>query len=498
MSTTHNVVTAIQEQLAAVKTKVGSIKDTDGNPIQIPNYDDLYAAAGNLDAIDNPTEVMYLIYSLLGRAANIGSETISFNGDTPNYKLQFPKDHSLHGKMGDEWYWFGCHLDVTDENGNKGKLSIMDTMQKTRCMGTQIQANNNWTDEQASLSCNIATVTVKMDANDETSYYRRSQNRQWPLKGGNVSFSKAGEPFAFTVGADSLKGTEDVLPIQLIVDDGDNMQIDVTFSNDYFLNTETSFFKQGIPTKQNEGTGFTPLPTPGVYYSWPQLLVTGTVKVGGHTYTVDNGVGWIDHQLMMPSILNNKGQLDNTLFQNTPKNHPYNGWIWQYFNLENQTSFTGAGFILGEIPATNEVKMVYGYYLKPNFENKAWDSVFVMGDIGLEDYHNFPSTCNNPNSKPVSLPVNRTYKGVSNLEDWSLLLHPIEGQTKNWFSDGTFNNPNGSFCAEFPADFISANPNHHPNGVGYLESVGLEKVDQYNAFALSIIKAAIPQVTPAK
>lgn len=493
MSTIQNVATAIQEQLAIVKAKVGEIKDSDGNAIQVPNYDDLYAAASNLDAIENPIEVMYVINSLLGRASNIGSETISFNGGSTEYQLEFPKDHSLHGKMGDEWYWLGCHLNVTDENGNKGKLSIMDTMQKIRAVGMATQAKYNWTDEQTSLCCNIATVTVKMDADDETTYYRRSANKQWALKGGNVSFNKANEAFSFEVGPDSLKGTEGVLPLQLLVNDGDTMQIDITFSHSYFLNTETSFFKQGIPTKENVGTGFTPLPTPGIYYSWPQLEVTGTIKVGGHTYTVDSGIGWIDHQLMMTSILNSNGQPDTTLFQKTLTNHPYNGWIWQYFNLENQTSFTGAGFVQGEIPANNIVKMVYGYYLQPNVANKSWDSTFVMGDIELEDYQNFPSICDKPKSTPVSIPVERTYKGVANLEDLSLLFHPIEGQALPWFSDGTFNNPNNSFCAEFPADFISGNPDHHPNGVGYLESVGWEKVSQYNAYALSVIKSAMPK-----
>lgn len=496
MSTsTRNVAAAIQKHLKSVKTTVGNIKDSDGNSIQIPNYDDLYTAAGKLDTVDNPTEIMYIIYSLLGRAANVGSETISFDNGIADYQLSFPKDHALHSKMGSEWYWIGCHLNVTDENGNKGKLSIMDTMQKIRSVGTTVQAQNNWTDEQVALTCNIATVTVKMDADEEASYYRRNNNRQWALKGGTTSFSKAGDPFSFICGNDSLTGTKDILPLKLIVNDGDNMKIDITLMNASFLNTETSFFLQGMPTK-NGGTGFTPLPTPGIYYSWPQLEVTGTITIGKKTYTVDSGNGWIDHQLMMPSILNEDGKPDSKLFQQTKNNFPLNGWIWQYFNLENDTSFTGAGFVLGNIPTNNTVKMDYGYFLQPNYSKKSWNATFIMGDIELEDYQEFPSDCNNPHSTPVKLPIKRNYKGLygiegSILEELELLFHPIEGQTSPWFNNGTFNNPDGSFCAEFPVDFISKNPKSHPNGVGYIESVGFENVNQYREYGLSILKGFV-------
>lgn len=489
METTQNVSSAVQEHLEKVKKTVANIKDTDGNAIQIPNYEDLYTAAVNLDKVDNPTEIMYVINSLLGRANNVGSETILFENNTPEYQLKFPQDHGMHGKMGDEWYWLACHLNVTDENNKIAKLSILNCMRKNRSVGTAIQAANGWTDQQASITTNIATVTVKMEDHGETDYYRRSKNVQWGLKGGVSSFSDVNEPFAFNVGTDSLTGTNDVLPLRLVVDDGANMKIDVTFTNSYDFNVESSFFKQGIPVAK-EGTGFTPLPTPGIYYSWPQLLVTGTITVGGHTYKVDSGIGWIDHQLLMPSILDSNGEPDKTLFQKTATNYPYNGWIWQYFNLENGNSFTGSGFIQGEIPSNNKVKMVYGYFLQPN-SSKGWDATYIEGDLTLEDSTSFPSICNDPHSTPVILPVKRGFKGLKNIFDIPLLFHPIGGQALPWFRDGTFNNPDGSFCAEFPVDFISDNPSHHPNGVGYLESVGFEKVNNYNEYALGVLKEVV-------
>ena len=491
METSQNVAPAIQEYLQDIKSKVAAIKDKNGQPIQIPNYDDLYAAAGKLDSVENPVKLINIIHSLLGRAGNIGSETISFDGENPEYYLKFPEDHRMHGSMGNEWYWIGCHLNVLDENNNSGMISILDTMQKNRSMGTDTQAKYNWTEEQVCVSCNIATITTKMD-NEDTKYFRRSTNEQWPLKGGESSFSSVGEPFSFKVGPDSFTGSPDVLPLRLVVNDGDNMQIDITLTNSYKLNLETSFFKQGSPVEfGNGGTGITPLPTPGIYYSWPQVNVTGTVTVGGHTYTVTSGTGWIDHQLMMTSTLDAKGEPDPELFAETPKNRPYNGWLWQYYNLENGNSFTGAGFLQGSMPSNNEIEMVYGYYLEPNEQKKAWDATFIMGDLIMEDPQSFPSICNNPHTAPVTVPIKRSYSNLKSDFNLKLLEHPISGQATPWHNDGSFNNPDQSLCTEFPADFVSSTPEYHPNGVGYLESVGFEKVEQYRSYALGVLKGFV-------
>jgi predicted secreted hydrolase len=489
-TTVQNISTAIQEYLEDVKTQVAAIKDLNGNPTQIPNYDDLYIAAGELDTTQNPVSFINIIHSLLGRAGNVGSDTIPFKETTPTYNLSFPTDHHMHGSMGNEWYWIGCHLDVTDEKNNKGKISILDTMQKIRSMGLKTQAKNNWTDEQVCVSCNIATITTVMD-NGDSNYYRRNVNEQWPLKGGQSSFSSAGESFSFQVGPDSFTGSVNVLPLRLIVNDGDNMQIDITFTNTDKLNTDTAFFLQGNPvTLGNGGTGITPLPTPGIYYSWPQVAVTGTVSVGGHTYTVNSGTGWIDHQLMMTSVLNSEGVPDPLLFAETATNYPYNGWLWQYYNLENGNAFTGAGFLQGTIPTNNQIEMVYGYFLEPNAQ-KQWNAIFIMGNLTMEDFQNFPSNCSYPHSLPVSIPVKRAYTNLTNEFYPPLSGHPISGQATPWYKDGSFNNPDGSLCTEFPADFVSATPDFHPNGVGYLESVGFEKVDQYRAYALGVLKGLV-------
>jgi hypothetical protein len=233
----QNVSTAIQEYLEDVKIQVATIIDANGKPTNIPNYDDLYMAAGELDTTQNPVNFINIIHSLLGRAGNVGSDTIPFTGTKPTYNLSFPADHHMHGRMGNEWYWIACHVEVTYENNKKGRISILDTMQKIRSMGLKTQAKNNWTNEQVCVTCNIATITTVME-NGESNYYRRNENQQWPLKGGQSSFSSAGEAFSFQVGPDSFTGSVNVLPLSLVVNDGDNMQIDITFTNTDKLNID--------------------------------------------------------------------------------------------------------------------------------------------------------------------------------------------------------------------------------------------------------------------
>ncbi|MGZ5433430.1 MAG: lipocalin-like domain-containing protein, partial [Thermoanaerobaculia bacterium] len=54
---------------------------------------------------------------------------------------------------------------------------------------------------------------------------------------------------------------------------------------------DAAFFLQG----GFRTPGVTPLPTPGIYYSWPQLSVNGSIRVGDTTYTVTGGSAWMDH-----------------------------------------------------------------------------------------------------------------------------------------------------------------------------------------------------------
>jgi hypothetical protein len=471
-----NAASVIENYLLAVQARVNQIIDpVTKKPVQIPDFERLMAAAAAIDTAQYPAVCMTMINNMLRRASN-------FDFAVPGSAVSFPADHHMHLTMGPEWYWFGCHLQVIDQStGKPGRLSVFADMQRTRCVGFAEQRKAGWTDEQATLACSLATATVDMGPGQRT-YVRRSNNTQWPLKGGSVQFSKPGEPFSFTCGADSLTGSRDVLPLSLTVKDGPNLDIALVFACNPLTgisDPEKAFFLQGAPIPYgNGGTGLTPLPTPGIYYSWPQLAVSGTVTVEGTTYAVQKGNGWIDHQLMMKSLENQGGAVHPVPF--VEDSRPFDGWLWQYFNMDDLTAVTGAAFINGEMNA--HPPMTYGYYLQPNGGN-GWNATFVNGAIDSLWPNLFPVPCTaNPPFTEATLPIVRTYRVFNSYS----LVTPVAGVATPWYPDGTFDLPSGDLFAEFPADYTDMS-GHRAGGVGYLEFSGFEPVAKLHAYQLDFL-----------
>lgn len=474
-----NIGATVQSYLNTAKQAVNAIYNpATGLPIEIPDYAILQKVAGTLDTTSSPEKKMFMISSLLGRASSVDMET-----PPSDYAVTFPNDHHFHASMGNEWYWIGCHLNVTDDKGNTGRVSMLLSLQKIRSIGLAAQQQAGWTDEQVTLGDNLVTVTVDMGPNNK-SYYRRSPNYQWPATNGNLSFSKPGDKqFYIQCGPDSLKGSLDVLPLEVVVNDGDNMQINLTLTNQPNINVSTAHFMQGVPSSSgNGGTGVTPIPTPGIYYSWPQLLTSGTITVGGVTYTVQSGTAWMDHQLMMTS-LENSGEVTHPLpFVEDPS--PYNGWVWQFYNLNNGEAFTGAGFVLGQM--NYNLQMSYGYFLTPD-KKGGWTAIFINGDITLSDPQQFPAICSNPmDSTLVTIPILRSYANIENV----FTGNPLSGNAVPWYKDGTFNNPNDGLCGESPADFTDTS-GKYANGLGYIETVGFQETIDSHAYMLSFIQGGI-------
>jgi len=416
-----NVSRVIQKYLTTVQSEVNKIIDPNtGQEVQIPDFPLLYEAAGKLDTTPTPDLFMMIIHSLLGRAC-------SFDIDTPNEndKLRFPNDHHLHANMGTEWYWIACHMNVKNKNGESGRVSFMISMQKKRCVGLTAQEEAGWSDNETTIHANIATVTIDMGEGKKC-IYRRSPNNQWPLKGGTASFSKPGEDFYFICGSDSLRGSSQVLPLQVVIDDGDNMKIDVSLDCNSHVTRESAFFYQGKPhLTASGGRGITTIPTPGIYYSWPQVVVKsgGTISVGGDTYTVESGNGWIDHQLFMMSLKNANGQYPIPFIEDAS---PFNAWAWQFFNLDNGHAFTGAAFILGEM--VDKLDMHYGYYICP--DNKGgWKADFITGKMQMSNPHTFHGC-----QGEVAIPADRSFEDVKH----NLKKLPLSGIAKAWYEDGSF------------------------------------------------------------
>lgn len=469
------VAPAMQAHLRDVLAVVNAITDpfTEA-PLQIPDFATLYQAAGALDTAQDPAQRAWTINTLLGRAGSVDC-----TAPTADYVLAFPKDHHLHADMGLEWYWIGAHLNVIDANGETGRLALLLSMEKTRAVGLQAQQAAGWSALDATLFTNLVTVTVDMGPG-RRAIHRRRPNVQWPVAGGSAGFSQPGDAsFRYVCGPDTLSGPLDILPLQVHVDDGEHMQVKITLRPNEAIAADRSFFLQGMPNTDSitaGGTGFTPVPTPGLYYSWPHLLVDGCITVGGMTYTILSGTGWVDHELMMTSLENPDGAVHPVPFVEDPL--PYNGWVWQYYHLENGQAFTGAAFVLGAM--TDHSTMSYGYFLTP--QNGGWDATFVNGQIDLLFPNPFPARIGTPGAM-VDIPIVRAYSGVENM----LLGKPLSGVATPWYADGTFDGANGAVCAEIPADYTDQS-GQYANGVGFMESVGFESVASYRAYALARLR----------
>jgi hypothetical protein len=356
-------------------------------------------------------------------------------------------------------------------------------MEKIRTVGLGAQQAAKWTDREVTLASNSVTVTVDMGPG-KCNIYRRSRNLQWPLKGGVVDFSTPGQDFLFQCGPDSLSGSADVLPLSVKVNDGDNMNIDISLTNNKAFNADSSFFLQGVPNPgaiigigETGGTGLTPNPTPGIYYSWPQLVVSGSIVIGGNQYTINSGTGWVDHQLMMSSLQNYEGAASPVPF--VGDSAPYNGWVWQFYNLDNGQAFTGAAFVKGGMNYSPTIS--YGYYLVP--DNGKWKALFINGNVNLLSPQVFPPIAGNatPGVPEIVIPMVRAYSQVEN----KLFGNPLSGVATPWYSDGTFNNPNWGLCSESPADYTDLSGKS--NGLGYMETVGFQPVADYRKFALDFL-----------
>jgi predicted secreted hydrolase len=471
---------ALANYLQQVRRRVGEIwtapSQTPPALDQIPDFDQLLAAAAKIDGASPETAayIASVAVTLLGRATDVDSE------NPPLTTPVFPADHALHLSMGAEWYWVGAHLQVVnaDDPGDTGRIAVLYSIQRRRAVGKTVQELAGWDDTQAQLASAVGTVTVETVAGK--SYHRRLPNIQWPAAGGDAKFSAAKKPLLFRCGRDSISGSKDVLPLRMVMDDG-KMLVDLTLDNKSMAPKDAFFLQGGMPAP-----GVTPVPTPGIYYSWPQLEVTGSILVDGKTYKVTGGSGWLDHQLMAHSLQNAENAPAPMPFINDPT--PLDGWSWQYFNLNSGDAFTLASFQKGNLNLLPPVG--YGYYLTRDPTGKKWIPSYLVGVMALEDFQPFSVNAGggppSQGSGTVSLPTAWTYLlGTTSAGPARLGL---VAQTKKWSDDGTFNNSNGGLARELPVDLYDLSVGVPSSfGTGFGESIGFEPVAQYHARALTYL-----------
>lgn len=93
--------------------------------------DALWAAAGELrDARDAA-----VIVNLMANGASFGLEP-------PPNTLQFPQDHSLHLKSGEERYWLGCNLEL-EGRGEADRIGVFVDISRNRMASLAVQKMAN-------------------------------------------------------------------------------------------------------------------------------------------------------------------------------------------------------------------------------------------------------------------------------------------------------------------------------------------------------------------
>ncbi|THD77172.1 MAG: hypothetical protein E7812_14565 [Phenylobacterium sp.] len=391
----------------------------------------------------------------------------------PPASLEFPRDHAPHPGQPPEWYWIACNLTV-EGGAPDERMGVLLSMQRNQVIDPAIQAQAGWSVEEAQLLFSYATV-VHTTASGPKSYFR-SPNLVWPPFGGTTTMQA--DPFLFQCGPDSFSGSVDVLPLQVSIQDnppdGDPLIVELTLSSK--MAAQSAFFLQGKD-------GFTPPPRAGLYYSWPQLQVSGQVSVGGQTYQV-SGTAWMDHEMMYQPLPPPSGPVPTPPETWTPP-QGIGGWTFCIFNLENGDSLVVAGFQEG--PMLPTLPAPYGFYLRP--VDGIWQKTFLEGVISMPAFMPLMGDA----MLPVAWSGAFTARGGGERPTFTF-------ETTPWTGDASFLAVNQSIQGEAPAGISLRLAEPPPGGfggpvtltgTGYCETVGYEPVGSFMRRARAYLSSTI-------
>jgi predicted secreted hydrolase len=386
------------------------------------------------------------IYQMLGPAAGYGDLT-------PPTSVHFPADHRLHLDCGNEWYWLSANLDAEGPQGPV-RIGLLIDMLRIRVVSKAVQAQAGWSDAECQVIWNAVTAVVSSPAGSAIT--RRNPNVQWAPVGGTVEFPEGG--FVYRCGPDVMLGPQNVLPLEVVVADGDNISLQLSLSSG--MPPTSAFFLQG----QN---GVTPPPTAGIYYSWPQLSVSGGLTIAGAAYEAA-GVGWIDHQLLAPTVP-----------ASLPPPLQISGWNWCQFNFDNGEAFTAAAFQTGSIGANKLVP--YGFFIRPLLGG--WQAEPIIGGLAIDGLI--------PTLDQVFQPTAWTYQAGNFPGAFAPSPLDITITTAPWHPDGSFVTGDLAVPSEVPVSAAMAQRGTFGQAVtgrGYCETVGFEPRESYMQRAIAFLK----------
>ncbi|MFG6100050.1 hypothetical protein SPB21_32715 [Leptothoe sp. ISB3NOV94-8A] len=497
----------IPSYLDSVSNQVATITNpcTD-MPLKIPHFSVMRQAAENLDKTSYPADIASVITSFLQRGSCFDMQAIP-----SGYQMEFPADHHIHPDIGGmEFYILAANLDTTDPDGRPQKIGIAMWMQKNRMVGLSAQKSAGWSDGDTLVGSVMATAVLappkkkkkmpflastyakssvkggpeqssragedlvfECEKSLEGKKVRRSRLLEWPIVGGKLEYSKTGEPFIFSVGPDSFSGTENVLPLQAQVNDGENLTFDLMVDCLEELQPETAFFLQG------------PAGPTGFQVNWPQLKISGSLMVEGKRYQITAGTGTIVHQAMPTSLENADGAVNPIPYLEDPR--PFVGWAWQWFNFDNKDAAIFAGVNINNF----SINLVPPFGVYATIDDGKWKvtsfptaSTPQGSSIMLGDFHVNPTVASQPGPDRPSAIMPTTWKYLI-LGDNSQPL--LDGFASAWAGDGAININDWSMFSELPVTYYSSDPNL-PDGVGYCESFGFESTIQYTDRGLQMLR----------
>lgn len=353
-----------------------------------------------------------------------------------------------------EWYYLACNLEV-EGTGGQDRIGVFVDIARERAVSNVVQGQIGWSDSDAQIVYSMAMANVATRKDQYT--VRRRSNAQWPAKTpDSVAMSAPGDPFFFRCGPDVLQSTSpSVLPLQVLVDDGSNLRIELSVTS----TLGTPYFLQG-------DKGYIAPPDPGIYYSWPQLTVSGRVTANGTTYSV-SGLGWIDHQVMMrtpakPVVVPTSG----TTY--------VDGWSWCGFNLKDGSAFTAAGFQLLNV-AEPTLAVPLGFHVKRSADG--WQTpIAVGGEVTLGGLESM--------LHGIEMPTDWVWAVAENSYPYPRIdLHAVP-----WYPRCDIETENMVVICETPVDLKWA-IDGVPAGAGFCETFNFEPLLAYQKRALAFLKS---------
>lgn len=239
----------------------------------------------------------------------------------------FPEDNGPHYDIRKEWWYIICSFDVT---GHKNPLSVLIVFTRRGTVPSYMRrAGQDGKDSQVVCLQTYVTIPSK---DDHYSFRYYTDGNSATMKSKPFELSTPDTFYIKSVSDDSI------FPMDISIKYGSKIDIHITLTS----SNNPTWFPQGNNgcAPCISGIGYR-------YYSSPNIIAQGSIKVESNTFDKIKGSAWIDHN--WESRINPLGYTKNyylrslsniSQFIGTPKINIR--WNWFFVRLDNDTEITSA------------------------------------------------------------------------------------------------------------------------------------------------------------